>query len=370
VRVLPGIQVTIFGSWGRRRKERECSLARDPVYNLAQGLVGYAGELAGYLSDGFAPLTDGDRADLLRVLAQATEKISRCAAEICPAPAGGREYARCLVEEAADAIEVAGWHLEEAGLQIVAGPVTETAWTAGAEHAKAGRPPAVTDSEGDLAWDSEAARELAASLPFPPSEGTSGEVAHWAAVAYREAYADAAGQHGPVAEAGKYLAGQQVATALGRQGTLTGEAGTKGHPRVRFIDGQESTVPRGAIEGPLVHVVGTREELADATHPDPARASRQTVPGDVLLVQSDNSTWLFSRGEAMPPTDAALPARYCGREEAGLRMSEKLASPKGATAGLARMGFPASPSAMPPTAAAARKSTAPSSSGPARFASP
>jgi hypothetical protein len=335
-------------------------MAKDPVYNLAQGLTGYAAELAGYVSGGSVPLTDGDRAELLRMLGQATEKISRCAVEISRA-GGGSGYARNLVDEAADAIEVAGWHLAEAGLQIVGGQVTEAAWTAGAEHGISGRPPAITDNEGDLAWNGDGAGELAASLPLPPSEGTESEVAYWAAAAYRDAYAEATGQDGPAVTAGMYLAGQQVATVLGRQGTLTGEAGIKGYPRVRFSDGEESTVPRGAIEGPLVHVVATRDELAGATHPDPTCSTRLTVAGDVLFVQSDKSTWLFSCGEARLPTEAALPGHYSSQEEAGLRIARELASPEGAPSSLAHMGFPASPVAVPPAATARKVSTASSS---------
>ena len=365
-----GVHVLLLSSLGSRghRTEREGRLASHPVYNLAQGLLGYAGELSAQVSDALLPLTDADRAELLRILAQATEKIARCAGEISRA-SGGSEYAQSLIEEAADEIEVAGWHLEEAGVQLLGGRATEAAWMAGAEHGRAGRPPAITSEDGRFAWHGEDAAALAASLVLPAGKGTDSEAAHWAAVAYRDAYAEATGQ--AASQPGRYLAGQQVTTALGRQGALTGGAGFMGYPRVRFSDGQESTVPRGAIEGPLVHVLGTQEELAAATHPDPTRASRPVAAGDILLVQSDKSTWLFAGGTAQLATEAVLPARYSSREEAGLRLARELASPDGTPSNLARTEFPAPLTALRPSAASARKGRAtPSRSGPPQSPSP
>ena len=323
-------------------------------------------ELAGYLSDGFAPLTDGDRADLLRPWRRPRRR-SRGAQLRSPGRPGGRDYARNLVEEAADAIEFAGWRLEEAGLQLVGGPVTEAAWTAGAEHAKAGRLPAVTDGEGDLAWDGEAARELAALFPFR----------HRRALAARSL----TGRPSPTVRPTPMPPGK-TALSPWRAGTWPGSRSPQ------RSDGREPSPAKPGSAAILASGSATARNRPCPGEPSRARSSMWSAPGkswrtprtlihprqpavagDVLLVQSDNSAWLFSRGEARPPTQAALPAQYCSREEAGLRMAEKITSPEGTAASLARMGFPASPSAATP-AAAARNSTAPSSSDPARSPSP
>jgi hypothetical protein len=107
-------------------------------------------------------------------LAGAAEKISQCAGEISRQAAGG-EHARNLLEEVADDIEVSGCHLVTAGGAIVAGRAIEAAWSAGAEHGRAGRPPVITDEDEFYAWHGEDASELAASLTLPAGHSTHSE---------------------------------------------------------------------------------------------------------------------------------------------------------------------------------------------------
>ncbi len=205
----------------------------------------------------------------------------------------------------------------------------ETAWNLGAEHGRAGSTPF-----GDYSWFpgrldvytdyvscGEGGPDLARVLGLPG--GADHPAAESAIGSYCDAYWEAAGlpfEDEDEASAGRaYPAGQQVSTALGRSGVLTGEAGAAGNPRVRFADGTVATVPQQAIIGPPVHVAeqpadGTPMELGGPSPAGSGSGSRPTLsasrrspaaPGELQTV----STWARRFGDWPDPV---LP-KYRGR---------------------------------------------------------
>jgi hypothetical protein len=188
----------------------------------------------------------------------------------------------------------------------------EAAWAAGAAHGSAGYPLAIADGRAGSAPSDADSEALAASLGLEP------EPAAAVVTTYRDAYAEAANKPGGAAVTrGRYVPGQEITTALGRTGILTGDAGPGDRPRVRFGDDQEETVPREAIRAPLAHVLA---EMPGAEDIIPCVAD-----GDVVLVTSVKIVPWVQTADGLRPAcgdTASLGRRQCEYEDS-VRMAEE-----------------------------------------------
>jgi hypothetical protein len=346
-----------------------------PAYGLARGLAGSAAELRSYLSGDFPwSLGYADYAELLPVLEDALDAIAEGITAIHGETHDADETTYMHLSEAAEGTDAASsslytvrdWYVKaareaEARQADRVGRAAETAWTAGAEHGRDGHPPAIIHEDENFYWNGPQGEALATSLGIhvPPADAIivlsnpdGEEVAVIAAAAYCDAYAEAHGLHQPARFPGRYLAGQPVTTALGRSGTLTGDVGPGGNPRVRFDDGQEATVPREAICAPLGHVFATRDDAAEAAQGYPG-----VMHGDVLLIRADGSAWVQT-GAGVLPADERTAAREDGWYKASVRTARKLAPAAGTPAPSAEPEFPAGPvTVVSPAATSGRGST-------------
>lgn len=168
----------------------------------------------------------------------------------------------------------------------------QTAWMAGTLHGGAGIAPAVTSDGDGYDWTGKLGQALAATLELQARSASSGpedtETATAAAASYCDAYAEAAGIADARYPLCGYLVGYPVSTALGGKGTLTGDAGPGGHPRIRLDDGRTVTVPREAIREPLPH---TLSSLSPAASRELA-GNPCVVNGDILLSPSQRQAWI------------------------------------------------------------------------------
>jgi len=262
---------------------------------------------------------DADFAELLPLLVDAIDEVSTAVhrlGDACTADQDAGAHLAAAAEqmgEGTQRLADAQEGLVEVGRVARTGRAAEAAWAAGAEHGRMLRPAAITREGDRFTVNGAAGAALAAAL----GETGPADVDPVAAGAYCAAYADAAGLQGPaVAFTGRYVPGQQVITALGRTGVLTGDADRAGRPRVRFSGGRTAIVPREAILAPLAHMFRT---LADAKH------AQGVDDGDVLLVTSDKTAWVQVEGRPLPACEqtARLGRRQCGYEES-VRLAEKM----------------------------------------------
>ena len=252
------------------------------------------------------------------ILADAIDEVSTAVhglGDACTADQDAGAHLTAAAEqmgEATERLRDAQEGLVEVGRVARTGRAVEAAWAAGAEHGRTLRPAAITRQGDGFTMNGAAGAALAAAL----GATGPGDVDPAAAGAYCDAYADAVSMPGPSAVfTGRYAPGQQVTTALGRAGVLTGGADLAGRPRVRFSGGRTAVLPREAILAPLAHVFHT---LADAEHA-PCVADR-----DVVLITSDRTAWVQVEGRPLPACDqTARPGRGQCEYEESVRLAEE-----------------------------------------------
>ena len=294
---------------------------------------------------------DADFAELLPILVDALDEVSTVLYRLGDACAADQDAGAHLTTAAA-AIGEGTQRLMDAqdGLVDVLGAVStgraaEAAWAAGTEHGRTLRPAAITRDGDHFAVNGAAGVALAAAL----GAAGPGDVDAATAGAYCDAYAYATGLLDlAVVLTRSYAPGQQITTAIGRTGVLTGGTDRDGRPRVRFSEGQTAIVPREAILAPLAHVFRT---LADAEH------APGVDDGDVLLVTSDKTAWVQVQGRPLPVCEqtSRRGRRQCEYEDSvrlaeeamGLRSGSLYADAPTAI-GTAALEFPAAVTARPP----------------------
>jgi hypothetical protein len=305
---------------------------------------------------------DADFAELLPVLIDALDEVSTVLYRLGDACAADQDAGAHLTTAAA-AVGEATQRLADAqdGLVDIVGAIrtgraAEAAWAAGAEHGRTLRPAAITREGDHFAMHGAADAALAAAL----DAAGPGDVDAAAAGAYCDAYAHATGLLDlAVVLTRSYAPGQQITTALGRTGVLTGGTDRDGRPRVQFSDGQTAIVPREAILAPLAHVFRT---LADAEH------ARGVDDGDVLLVTSDKTAWVQVGSRPLPVCEqtSRLGRRQCEYEDS-VRLAEeamglasgRLYADAPTAIGTAALEFPAAVTPRPPPGRKARAARPP-----------
>jgi hypothetical protein len=302
-------------------------------YDAARQLEAAAGLLACLPPRAARPLDEDGLAALVPLIGEALDELSSISfglGDLCSAgqdeggalTAAGEQLGECSAR-----LSDAHYGLVKAARDARIARAAEAAWAAGTGHGRTGHPAAITRDGGAFALNGEEGASLAASLgivPYPAGTVVTGTAAGAdpaavaASAAYCDAYAEAAGPPGAgAAIAGRYAPGQQVTTALGRTGVLTGDAGPGGRPRVRFSDGQEAAVPREAIRAPLAHVLATMGD---------AEGASCIADGDVLLVLSDRIIpWVQAGGSPRPACGdtASLGRRRCEYEDS-VRLAEEV----------------------------------------------
>jgi len=279
-----------------------------------------AGFRACLSAPGSRPLDEDDLAALVPLVGEAVDAMSGSCFQLddlgltdpddddAPVSSAGEQLQQCS-ERLSDAHD----GLVKAAQDDRVARAAEAAWTAGAGHGRAGRPAAFDRGRGALAAGGEEREALASLLGLGPTADDA--VAAAAATAYCDAHAEAVSGPAGRTAGRRYVPGQEVTTALGKPGVLTGHTGAGGRPRIRFGDGQEATVPREAIRAPLAHVLE-------------AMPGEEGVPcvtdGDVVLVMSGRIIPWVQTADGLRPAcgdTAALGRRQCEYEDS-VRLAE------------------------------------------------